>query len=220
MILVTGAVNYSEAAMPNLTSLTKAMGMESADGIVVETDRNRYMMYPHYLLPALGSTDAEPLSLMANPSVYVLANAAHGILSDGSRSVTPLLSTSASAYVHADLYGDSLDKAEGDLEGLVYVGAASSTDAGGRFVWFSSPALTDEGADAYVSGGNSAVFLSVVDWTSGNKTNFSILGKQMQVEALTLTNAETTLWSAVVTVLVPVAVVVIGFVIWFRRRKK
>ncbi|MBR4184345.1 MAG: hypothetical protein IKQ87_01145, partial [Clostridia bacterium] len=64
------------------------------------------------------------------------------------------------------------------------------------------------------------VFLSVIDWMNGNKTNFAILGKLMQVEALTLTEAQSGVWSAVVAIVIPVAVLAIGFVIWFRRRRK
>ncbi len=225
VILVTGAVSWSEKAMPNLAALAAKMGMESVDGLVVETDRNRYMSTPfssapHYLLPALGSTDTEPLSLLANPNVYVLANAAHGIVSNGTAAVTPLLSTTAGAFVKTDLTNSDFTKSDADIEGLVYVGAASQTDAGGRFVWFSSPGLTDDTANSYVSGGNSAVFLSVIDWMNGNKTNFAILGKLMQVEALTVTEAQSAVWSAVVAIVIPVAVLAIGFVIWFRRRRK
>lgn len=225
VILVTGAVSWSESAMPNLAALAAKMGMESVDGLVVETDRNRYMSTPfsatpHYLLPALGSTDTEPLSLLSNPNVYVLANAAHGIVSNGTMSVSPLLSSSAAAFVKTDLSNSDFNKSDGDIEGLVYVGAASGTDAGGRFVWFSSPGLTDDAANSYVSGGNSAVFLSVIDWMNGNKTNFAILGKLMQVEALTLTEAQSGFWSAVVAIVIPVAVLALGFVIWFRRRRK
>ena len=225
VILVTGAVSWSEPSMPNLAALAAKMGMESVDGLVIETDRNRYMSSPfsstpHYLLPALGSTDSEPLSLLSNPNLYVLANAAHGIVSNGAVSVRPLLSSTAGAFVKTDLSNSDFSKSENDIEGLVYVGAASETEAGGRFVWFSSPGLTDDAANSYVSGGNSAVFLSVIDWMNGNKTNFAILGKLLQVEALTLTEAQSGFWSAVVAIVVPLAPLAVGFAVWFRRRRK
>ena len=176
------------------------------------------MMYPHYLLPQLGSTDYEPLSLLPNENIYVLAALSHGILSDGTHAVIPLLSTSSDAYVKTDLNAQTLEKEDGDLEGMVYIGAA--VEDTGKFVWFSSEAITDESADQTVSGGNSSLFLAAVDWMNGNQTNLSILGKQMQVEALTVTNAQATIWSAVVVIVVPAAVLAIGFAIWFKRRKK
>ena len=218
LILVTGGMDYNAKSMPNLAALAKSFGLESADGVVVETNRNNYMMYPHYLLPQLGSTDYEPLSLLPNENIYVLAALSHGILSDGTHAVIPLLSTSSDAYVKTDLNAQTLEKEDGDLEGMVYIGAA--VEDTGKFVWFSSEAITDESADQTVSGGNSSLFLAAVDWMNGNQTNLSILGKQMQVEALTVTNAQATIWSAVVVIVVPAAVLAIGFAIWFKRRKK
>ncbi len=226
IILVTGATTYNSTLMPNLNELVAYMGLESADGVVVETNRNNYMGYPHYLLPVLGSSSTGPISLLSSTDIYVLMNAAHGILSDGTHNVIPLLSTTTSAYVKADLAADNLDKAEGDLEGLVYVGAAVTGDADGtradsyKFAWYSSPAITDEYADMYVSGGNSALFISTLNWMSANKTNLSIIAKQMQVEALTVTEADVAIWSVVIVFIIPLAILACGFVIWFRRRKR
>ena len=72
----------------------------------------------------------------------------------------------------------------------------------------------------YVSGGNSDLFISTVNWMSANKTNLSIIAKQMQVEALTVTEMDVALWSPVVVFVIPLAFLVWGFVIWFKRRKK
>jgi len=102
--------------------------MESVDGIVVETNRNNYMGYPHYLLPNVNTTAADgPVTLMSSQDHRLLMNAAHGIISGGSANVIPLLATSADAYVKVDLTSDTLDKADNDITGMVYVGAAAST---------------------------------------------------------------------------------------------
>ncbi len=227
IILVTGAGTYSEAAMPNLAELTAYMGMESVDGIVVETNRNNYMGYPHYLLPSINTTAMDgPTTLMSSTDAYLLMNAAHGILPDGTKDVIPLLATSSGTYVKVNLTSDTLDKAEEDIEGMVYVGAAVTGEANGtrsdsyKFVWYSSPAISDENADMYVSGGNSDLFISTVNWMSANKTNLSIIAKQMQVEALTVTEADVAIWSPVVIFVIPLAFLIWGFVIWFKRRKK
>lgn len=226
LILITGALSFNSNLMPNLASLCASVGLESADGIVIETDQNHYMMTPHYLIPNLGSTASGPLSLLSNSNIYVLANASHGILADGSANVTPLLTTTSGAYVKSDLSGDDLAKADGDLSGMVYVGAAVESSANGvrndqsKFVWFSTPAIADEAADMYVSGGNSAVFMSCVNWMSENKTSLSILAKQLQVEALTVPEADAAIWSIVVIFAIPLAFIGCGFMVWFRRRKR
>ena len=100
-------------------------------------------------------------------------------------------------------------------------GAADGTRSDSyKFVWYSSPAISDENADMYVSGGNSDLFISTVNWMSANKTNLSIIAKQMQVEALTVTEADVALWAPVIIFIIPIAFLVWGFVIWFKRRKK
>lgn len=227
IILVTGGTTYNSVSMPNLTALTAYMGLESVDGVVVETNRNNYMGYQHYLLPNINTSASEgPTALMSSTDAYLLMNAAHGIVSNGTTDVIPLLSSSSSAYVKADLSAETLDKADGDIEGMVYVGAAVTGEADGtrsdsyKFVWYSSPAISDENADMYVSGGNSDLFISTVNWMSANKTNLSIIAKQMQVEALTVTEADVAIWSTVIVFIVPLAFLACGFLIWFRRRKK
>ncbi len=220
LILVTGALNYNAKSMPNLAALAASVGLESVDGVVFETDRRHYTMNPYYLLPNLGDTDAEPLSLMPSSEVYVLADVAHGILSDGTHNVRPLLYTSSEAYVKANINSTNMNREIGDVEGMVYVGASSETEGGGKFVWFSSEGVTGDTEDQYVSGGNSALFLSVVDWMNGNPVNLSILGKQMQVESLVVTEAQSMLWTTMTAIIIPLAFVALGFVIWFRRRRK
>ncbi|MGN1408555.1 MAG: Gldg family protein [Eubacteriales bacterium] len=225
VILITGALTFNSSKMPNLASVAKKAGLESVDGIVIETAKNNYMMYQHYLLPNLGPTSQEPLSLLSNGNIYVLANAAHGIIADGSTNVTPLLATTSNAYVKADLSSESLEKADGDIEGMVYIGAAVTLESDGtrndscKFVWYSSPALSDETADSWVSGGNSSVFMATIGWMCENKINLSIMAKQMQVEALTVTAAQSAVWSVIVVFIIPLAVFALGFVVWLRRRK-
>ncbi|MBE6541516.1 MAG: hypothetical protein E7672_03615 [Ruminococcaceae bacterium] len=219
IILITGALSYSSATMPNIASLAKHMGLEALDGIVIETNRNNYTMYPFTLLPKLGSTNEGPLSLISNTNIYVLADRSHGIVSDGTKDVIPLLSTSSGSYV-TSIAGETLEKKEGDYEGSVFVGAAVEGENDSKFVWFSSAALSDQNADSYVSGGNSAVFMSTLNWMSENETSISIMAKQLSSEALTVTASQAGLWSVIVVFVIPLSVIVLGFVVWIRRRKK
>ena len=109
---------------------------------------------------------------------------------------------------------------------MTYVGAAVYGAADGtrgdeyKFVWYSSPAITDENADYYVSGGNSDVFIGSVNWMAENKINLSILAKQLQVEALVMEASQISFWSAVVIFVLPLGILAIGFVVWIKRRKR
>lgn len=227
VILVTSYDTYTEAAMPHFASLTAKMGLESVDGLVVEGDRSHYTGYPYTLMPDKGNLSSEPLSLLSSPDRYTIMHACHGILANGTASgtVTPLLSTSVSAYVKGDLANlSTFEKEDGDVAGILYVGCAVTGEADGtrgdayRFAWFSSPSIVDESAD--LSGGNSDLFMATVDWMSEQKTSLSILAKQLQVEALTLTESQRGTWSTVVTIVIPLAVLALGFGVWMGRRKK
>jgi len=62
--------------------------------------------------------------------------------------------------------------------------------------------------------------MSCVNWMSENKTSLSILAKQLQVEALTVPEADAAIWSIVVIFAIPLAIIGCGFAVWFRRRKR
>ena len=229
VILVTSYANYSEMGMPNLTALAAELGLEPADGIVFESDRNYYTGYPYSLLPAMGSTG--PMALVSESTQYALMHASHGILANGKAegTVIPMLTTSAGAYVKAVPASGSFNtmaKEDSDLSGQFYLAAAVTGTADGtreadyRFVWYSSPSITSSSDDSYISGGNSAVFMGSVGWMAENQISLSILAKQLQVQALTLTAAQSSLWSIIVIFIIPLAVLAAGFVIWIRRRKR
>ena len=119
------------------------------------------------------------------------------------------------------------DKEDGDIGGVMYVACAVTGEGDGtrsdayKFVWYSSPTIVDETADTYyTSGGNSDMFMASLNWMSENKTSLSILAKQLQVESLTFTEAQSSMWTTVVTIVIPLAVLALGFVVWLRRRKK
>lgn len=230
VILITSYAYYSETATPNLAAVAAKMGLESVDGIVMETNRSNYTGYPYSLLPVKGDTSEEPLSLLSTPDKYVMMHAAHGIISNGNGegTVIPLLSTTSGAYVKADPANmTTYDKEDGDIGGVMYVACAVTGEANGvrsdayKFVWYSANTIVDETADIYyTSGGNSDMFMASLNWMSENKTSLSILAKQLQVESLVLTEAQRSMWTGIVTIVVPLSILALGFVVWFRRRKK
>lgn len=224
MILITDFRYYTETNMPNLASLAAMMGMRSEDGILVEANRNNYNTYPTYLLPIMGSTG--PATQLETTGFYTFITNAHGIVltGEGSAQASPLLSTTTASYVKkAGQNLTTYEKEDGDVEGSFAVAASSTLAVSGgesKFVWFSSPAIISDQWDYYVNGGNSEIFLASVNWMCDKAVSLSILAKTMQVQALVIPEGATVLWSAVLTLVIPLAVLGGGFYVWLRRRRK
>ena len=52
-----------------------------------------------------------------------------------------------------------------------------------------------------------------------NKINLSIMAKQLQVESLTVTAAQSSIWSIIVVFIIPLTVFALGFAVRWREKK-
>lgn len=233
VILITDYQSYSSESHPNLASFCTSLGMESADGLVMEGDPNHYLRLknrverPDYIVPIIGSTaESSPASCLESTNMHTLMPGSHGIVAAEDNedwTVTPVLSTTDEAYLKT-VIDDSFtfSKQDSDIEGQYLLGAASSrTDGeGGRFVWYSSSALIDESTDSNVGKGNSQMFIATLNWMAGKTETISIIGKDVSVDPLTMTESTVSAWKTVLCVIVPAAVAVTGLVVWARRRRR
>lgn len=219
VVLLTDVI--ADGEMENLLSMAQSMGLTLGQGIVIEGDPNMHLnRYPYYLLPDYG--DHEITEPLVEGGYYVLEPLAQPILlaEDSEADVTWLLITSDSAYSKvAGLQMTTTEKEDGDMDGPFYVAAAAELGEG-RLVWFPSSDLLDEGVDAMVSGANSDLFLNALEWMSGQEETISIRAKSMDGERLTLTSAQSSLWSVVLIGVVPAAFVIIGLVVVIRRKRQ
>lgn len=208
-------------AMPNLMQLTKRMGMQPREGIVVEGDGSRSLRgYAYYLLPYLGTHEiTTPIS---EAGYYLLMPMAQGILEtgEGSATVTSLMNTSGKAYAKAAGYDmTTTEQEDGDATGPFDV-AMASEDGEAHMVWATSASMLEDGIDQVVSGANGDFFLNALNWMCEQEESISIRAKPLSSETLTLSSRDASLWSAVVVGVVPVALVAVGVVIWFRRKRR
>ena len=220
MILTTDFRYYSAEKMPNLASVTALMGMQSEDGLLVEGNRSHYYSDPTYLLPVIGT--GGPAAMLSSTNMYVLLPYAHGIVltNTGDASASSLLKTTTASIVKKA--GENIttyEKEDGDVEGSFSV-AAYATLGESKLVWYSSPHILNDSMDYYVNGGNSTMFMTSVNWMCEKEVSVSITAKLLQVESLVIPAAAAGTWAIVLTVILPVAVLAGGFVIWFRRRRR
>ncbi len=213
--------DYTGGEQPNLDALAATMGMSRANGLVIEnSNSNYYPGYPHYLLPSIGSHSiTEPI---LENQMYVIMPVTHGILEsehDAGITVTGLLTTSKSAIAKTNTEFQTIEKEEGDLEGPFMVGAAAENPAGGQLVWFSSSNMLLDDMDSVVSGGNSTLFLNTLSALTGKTSTISINSINLDTEPLVVSDLASTIWTALLCVILPLAVIAGGFLYWNRRRR-
>ena len=230
LILVTDYDSYSDTKMPNLAAVTRAYGLQSASGLVMEGNTNNYMQYPFYLLPNINKESDIALNL-TSANITTILPFAHGItkIADTDKFVEGVLTTSADAFVIADLEArieewadtdtpqQAYEKLDGDPAGTFHVAAsAEDTATGGKLLWISSPFFITDDFYSY----NGELFMSALTMLCEKSSSISILGKAMQIQSLAVSSAAAAFWGAVLIILLPVGTVVLGFVIWNRRRKR
>jgi ABC-2 type transport system permease protein len=224
MLLIT---DYSDSERPNLTKLVNNYGVNFVNGLVVEGDSNHCLRgYQHYLLPTVESHDITDPIISEN--LYVLMPIAHGIAKlDSYRStltITSLLTTSGSAYNKADPNGiTSLERADGDTSGPFDLGVAVSEDVDNgetRLVWFSSSQFLNDDINTYVGGSNQDLFLNSLGWMCERANNISIRSKSLSQEYLTVPDGTASFWSAILSVVLPLAVLGAGIFVVVKRRKR
>ncbi len=222
LILIT-SYNVNGTAFTNLDALCNYYGMSVIEGLVMEANTQNYIQSPYYLSPNLSATDPITSSLEGK---YVMMPTAQGIkvadtLPDGV-TVSELLTTSADAYT-VSVSGNEINTEDILYNGKCVIGAAATVTKGeaeGKFIWYSSFGVADDSADSMVSGGNSSLFLSTLGNLCEKKASVSIAGKAMDTEQLVVNAGISTLWTAIFVLIVPLATVIIGIVVWAIRRKK
>ena len=132
------------------------------------------------------------------------------------------MTTSESSYIKS-YTSESYEKEEGDAEGPFAIGVEAvktleETDA--TLVAFSCSQLFTDSASQMVGGSNQQLLINMLSSFGGHEVNVSIPVKSFEVSYLTLSQSDIVLLTLVTTILLPVACLILGFVIWFKRRRK
>lgn len=221
--------DYINLKMPNLKSVLENYGVTYEHGVVLEGDSRHYIMQvPYYLVPTINST--EITSEMVSDNRYVLMPVAQSvkILDEYRDSLTiePILTTSEKAYIKADVENmTTFEKEDGDQEGQFHLGVCISEqindETSTQIAYYSSGSLIDSGTDQQVSGGNSELVMATLGWMCENETPvISVAGKNLTMDYLTVPEYDASYWSAITCGVIPVTFLLIGSVIWFKRRKQ
>ena len=223
--------DYSQEEMPNLESLLTNYGLQKGTGIVMEGDSSYYYpQRPDVLIPEI-NTDSSVLSGLTD-DVYALIQDAQPVETleeyRDTLEIENLLTTTDSGYVK-EVSEDgmiSFQQEEGDDTGTFVVGVsvteAIDDETESQLIYFSSSTLTADELDQYVSGGNSEILSCILTNLCEMEDNitFNIPAKSLSVEYLSYTNQSAAIFKVIVIAVIPAAFLLVGFIIWMKRRKQ
>ena len=220
--------DYTEESMDNFDAVLENYGVERVDGIVIEGDAQHYaMQMPYYLLPDVSS--AEAVSDFSSQGYFVLAPYAQGIRQlDNVRdtlTIESLLTTSDEAYSKTDLNTETLEKTDEDIDGPFDIGVSITEkvddDKTAQIVYYSTANIMDSQINQMVAGGNEQMITESLNWmcSTDEASTISIPSKSLEVSYLTVTAYDAAYWKICVMGLIPGVFLVVGFVVWLKRRK-
>ena len=210
------------ASFPNLNSLTNAYGLNIREGGLADpANYYQYFGSAYIFFPSLSASDPITSALGSDSYVMVGYDGTDQVSpaipleqvdpSIDGVTVTPFLTTSDSgvAYVSQDNYAT----------GSYVVGAyASDANTGARLTVISADSFVDDALVSSFNGvANLQVFMNALTAGFEDMENISIAAKSLSITPNTVRNPA--LWTLIFVIVLPVVILLGGFLHWLRRRK-
>jgi len=208
---------------PNFQTILDCFNVEIVDGLLVENDADYYYGDPTYLLPEVMNSY---LTTGVYGKKYAFVPYAQGIVAteDDNTTVVPLLQTSESAYSKVNIsQATTYEKEEGDVDGPfnigVYVKKTYGENMAGMFLFTSANIFTDS-ADSMVSNANLTIFNNCVEeYIDSEVETIVVPTKTFSAESLMISAATGLFIGLLMAVMIPLVLLITGFIIWYQRRK-
>lgn len=210
-----------EGTLTNLYSILGEYGIETAEGVVVEGDRDHYaFQQPYILLPEMA--EHEITSPLTEENYYAIMPIVQGMkVNDASGAVTALLNTSDAAFSKSAGYDISTyEKEEGDADGPF--AAAVSVDCGndGQIIWFSSSYFLDEMYNSYSSGANLDLAMNALSSMIGEREAVAIRSKSLSYQYLTINESTASYLKIIMIGIFPLMFLIYGIYVIISRRRR
>jgi len=222
------AINYTFTDMPNLDSVLQAYGISLGKYVVVEGSQNNYVSSPLYLLPNIQQHDVNQKLLSGGYRVLLAQSSGIDTLSvkKNSIKIEPLLVTSSQAYGKVNVDNQTtIAKQEGDVDGPINVAVAVTdsfyTDVQHttKLVFIASGSVTDDQVNGVTNGANYLLLVSSLNWLQDKSDTVYIPSKTPNAATqLTISQVQVNSLMFVSIFVIPLAIIVIGLVVWLRRR--
>ncbi|MDO5151867.1 MAG: GldG family protein [Eubacteriales bacterium] len=211
-----------DGTLENLYGLLSDYGVEAAEGIVIESDREHYAFgSPYILMPDMISHEITDSLMEAN--YFPIMPIAQGLTVSGSASkgtVTELLTTSDTAFSKIAGYSlSTYEKEEDDIDGGFAVAVSIEDNSGGQIVWFASSNFLDNMYNAYSSGANVDMGMNALSFLAGEREAIAIRSKSLNYNYLTISESTSSLLKTLMIGAFPLVYLGIGICVILRKRK-
>lgn len=214
----------TDATLDNFRQVVEYYGVSWIDGLIVEQDRGHYYQSPYDLFPNMEYNDI-------TESIYsgaVFSPKSRGLIYDEeSENVkySPILVTSDDAFSKTNLMNlEDLRKSEEDIDGpfVIALQVEKLTDSGevSQAMIVATEEMFTSLADEIVPGYNVALFGSMLASLADREDSTLIPVKYYEIGNLIFSARAVYVTAFVSVIMLPVGCLVIGLIIWLRRRKK
>lgn len=224
------AIGMTVTDMPNFASLLANYGIADSRKIVIEGSAD-YVLNNNavYLLPQLNSNNEICSKLVsAGTKVFMPAGEMIKRLSTVRNSVKIDTLAQSSSYSYAKdiaTLNTNSTKSDSDPKGPMDVAVAitdtdsDGNEAGTKLIVCGSNTIDEDDVNSVVNGGNFAFVMNSLNWLSGSQgaeRSKSIGAEQY----LNLTQSKAIVIMLICVIVIPLAILIAGFVVFLRRRNK
>lgn len=206
---------------PNLEEVLGYYGIQSTQGMICETV-GHYSAYPNCVVPELGSSD---LVSSLEGQIIILNSIGLNKMTEirSSLQLEELLTTSEESFLKLDPSSGSAEKESGDIDGPFTIGISAVEAVGDeetKLVVFSSADAFAESwvADTPLENGD-LIKNAVSSMLDSEVQKVAIDPKSLDYSYISLPVVAQLVWLVVLLILLPLAILIFGFVIWMMRRK-
>ncbi len=209
--------------------LAEDWGITRKNNIVI--DMSNQMESSEYMLAELGSHEiTEPLSKSQKRVGYAPANSFDiAIDLPTGVEVKPLLNSSANSYAKADVksaVSSGFVKTDGDETGVFNLMLAATRTGGSMEVGATGKLIVSGSVETFnalakdTRFANEDLLLNTISWMKGSESAITVRAKELPGGQMMLSKTQFWTWFVLLIIVVPVALLICGLVVWLRRRYK
>ena len=214
---------WTGSDMKNFEQILDYYGVSLVEGMIVEGDRDHYYQTPYWLLPFVEEDSITERVLGG----AVFAPFSRGLLYDEEAEdilYKPFLTTSGNAFSKRELSdGEDYSRAEDDIDGPFVIGLgvekAVLEGYGSKAVIVASEQIFTSAADKIVPGYNMKLFGSIISSLADRDSSVSIPVKYFDIGYLAFNARAVYITGFVSIIVMPLGCLVIGLIIWLKRRR-